>query len=331
MRYALLAAALIAAPSSAHDTSDADAKAALAIAKAKARQPSVKAQTRAIPYADAQRLAKKEGRPILVAIGFDCQATAKALRPNVITCREETLDGSAARRVRLEIPAATPSGWIKLEWTRCPSPDEVKAEIVKHSPHTSLNEQRDDAINRLVLAMTALDADAGATPGFRQVCENGACRLVPIDQQRMPTAGGPVFAFPPAASGSAAGRRFFKPRFPRIAAVRDRLRERRGLPPPRARGQAYTATDQGVPPTDHFPSVPELIPASASANPQVVGGPRGHRLIKLYLARQGVPAADLEKFEAKYGDGSAWADLLLAFFRGSLELLLELLEKMLAK
>jgi len=334
---------LAVAPLFADEKSDADAKAALALAKAKAARPGVKAQTQAISYIDAKRIAKREGKPILVAVGFDCNAVAATLRPDVITCHEITLDGSTAKRVRLEIPAAVPSGWIKLEWQRCPPADEVKAEIIKNSPRTNLTEQWDAAMEQFVVAMTALEGDT-PTPGmvWKQVCENGTCRMVqvpaasPAAYQQMPVGGAGNVASPPAVGGNQAGGRFFRARFPRLARVRQGFRRLAGLPAPQVRGQFFQvmqadadADADAAPPESMQVEGAKIV--AAATGPQVVGGPRGHRVIKAFLLRHGAPAAQIEDFEVKYGDSPAWVDLLLALLRDGLPLLLEMLEKLLAK
>lgn len=311
------------------DSSDSDkADAAMALAKAKAARPRVKSQTQFVSYADAKKLSKSDGRPILISIGMDCKHLCDKLRPDIITCHEKEFGGSSAKRVRLEIPAATPSGWIVLEWAaRCPLLDEVKEELIKHSPRTSLSEEWDKAISGAVLALTALESDDPPVVmnGKRLVCVNGVCQWVDVDAKQMPVGSGPNTAYPPAVGSGASGGRFFKARFPRIASFRGRVRSFAGLPPPQVRGQFYQLLEQEVQPEA------QASPDQGAQAVQVSGAARGHRLIKLYLLRNGVPAAELEKFEKKYGDSTAWVDLLLTFLRGGLELLLEALEKMLNK
>lgn len=345
MRFSSLfyiVAAVIATPLFASDKSDSDARAALAMAKAKAARPAVAAQTRPIPYADAVKVAKREGKAIFVTVGMDCRSVCAGLRPGVITCHESTFEGVATRRAMLLIPSGSDL-WKVREWQSCPPTVEVKAEVEKHiRPRTeaaTAPPDWDQAVTALLVAMTSLEFEADDTPQvqYRQVCENGVCRLVPVGYSAMPTtsSGGASAsaASPPVARESAAGGRIFRARFPRVAAFRQRVRGMVGLPAPQVRGQFFDAIEADLQATQGGGAVAVSVgsPAAAKAGPQVVGAGRERRLLKAFLARHGVPQADLDAVQAKFGDGSIWATLLKILIEEGLPMLLEFIQSLLSK
>lgn len=324
----IIAAAVAVSTVFASDKTDADAKAAIAFAKAKANRPMVAAQTRTVPYNDSTRtMAFKAGKPIFVTVSMDCRAVCEKLRPEFVTCHEEGDKPEA----RLEIPDRSRGTWTKYRWPTLPTDADVKAAYIKNKPRAESKQQEwEEAVSAMIAGMIALEP-AGEPQEFvtewRQVCRNGVCELVQVQVAKpMPSAGGPSVAAPPTVQYSSSSSGSFQPRFPRIAGLRSRFRSFAGLPRPRMFGQFVQAVEQEV-----APEAMQGVQGPAPVGAEGVSSGRGHRLIKLYLLRNGVPKSDLDQFEQKYGDSSIWVDLLMTFLREGLPLLLEMIEKLLAK
>lgn len=301
---------------------DADARAAIAFAKARANKFTVQAETKPIPFSEAVKIAKREGKPLFVTVCLDCKAVCAKLRPDIITSHETTLEGSSAPRAILMIPSKTSeSGWIKLRWDRLPTDTEVKAEVAKHSPRTSW----DEAVSALIMSMVALESDTPApVQQWKQVCGPDGCKLVPVGYAPMPVGSGANVASPPVAGEIATGGRFFQARFPRLAAFRGRVRGVLGLPAPVVRGQFFEALEADIAPAASAP---------AAAGPEVVGA-RERRLLRAVLARYGVTQAELDAVAKKVqatGNDSIWAVLVEILLRHGIAALREFLDSWLNK
>lgn len=336
--FAILIGLVVAASVSADGVKDQnDADAAAAIAKAKFNRLAVMSKTQAIPYADAMKVSKKDGKPVFATCGFDCKSACEALRPKFITSHETTLEGSKEPRAILAIPDANrPGGFLKFEWKRCPSAQEVKDQFEKNVPvkstPTSLewptserNAEWDVAMSLAVMSLTSLQAEEPELVGWTKVCENGVCRWVPpTGHQRLPATPAPSVAAPPQAAAQASVQ--FEPRFPRIAAFRGRVRNAVGLPAPKVVGEFRRVLEQ-----EAAIEAPAAKAATTSDPVQVSGAGRQHRIIKNILARHGVPQKTLDQFEERYGDTPVWLDLLITLLKEGLPKLLELLESLLNK
>ncbi len=333
MRFLLTCAAVfgLAAPMFASDKpmtqAEADARAAMAFVKARANRPAIAAQTKAINYADALKVAKQSGKPIFVTVACDCGPLCSKLRPEFLTVHEA---GSKVE-ARLEIPAPVPGGWIKLRWDRLPSEGEVKSTFEKHKPRSDATTPRDwdSAVAALLVAMTTSVEFAAddAPPGFVKVCENGVCRLVPVGFQAMPAGSGPVAASPPAFSEMGAGGSFFRARFPRVARFRQNFRATFGLPAPVVRGAFFQAIEADL------GGVQQAAPTAKADGPQVVGAGRERRLLKLMLKRAGLSDSELDSIQKKadvVGD-SIWSVLIEILIKHGLAALREFLDSWLNK
>lgn len=300
---------------------DADARAAMAFAKARANKFTVQAETKPIPFSEAVKIAKREGKPVFVTVCLDCKAVCAKLRPDIITSHETTLEGSSAPRAILMIPSKTSeSGWIKLRWDRLPTDAEVKAEVAKHSPRTSW----DEAVSALIMSMVALEADTPAPVQWKQVCDANGCRLVPAGFNPLPAGNGPVAVAAPPVTGERVTGGVFRARFPRLAAFRGKVRGVLGLPAPQVRGQFFEALEADIAPAASAP---------AAAGPEVVGA-RERRLLRAVLARYGVTQAELDAVAKKVqatGNDSIWAVLVEILLRHGIAALREFLDSWLNK
>jgi len=268
MRRILLtvAAALFAAPVIyADDKSDADARAALALARAKANSPAIAAATRAIPYADAIKVATREGKPIFVAVGqAECRGICGELRPDMVTCHEARFAGSDKPRWILAVPSkGTPGGFIHLEWTTKPAAKDIKAEAAKYKAlkgKTGDVRALEDAGALLaMITLGVMPADEEAVEYVDVVCENGVCRVVPAGYQRMPQTPEQYAAMSAASDDGG-----FVPRFPRVAKLRARARAAVGLSAPQVRGTFVQSTSTAA---------TAAKPLASATGPKLVGGP----------------------------------------------------------
>lgn len=239
-----------------------DAAAAIALAKARAKSPTVAAATKHIPYADAVKLAKQNGKPIVVVVGMECRHLCPSLRPEMLTAHEREFEGSSKPRVVLLIPGKDGSIYRVQEWSTLPKESEIKSAAQSWAGKVGQADIGHDAdlLTALMIGMVAVQpAD----------CPNGQCP-VQYASSTSPAAGASsmVYESPAMTVNNPAASLHFAARFPRVAAFRGRMRAAVGLPAPRVMGGFYTVQ---MPAMQAEQPLPVDKPVPVESGPKVVG------------------------------------------------------------
>lgn len=268
--------------------SSSSAEASLAFAKAK--------MSRHLKYVDGIQQSKKTGKPVLIVINLDCGSLCSQIRDSVLVVKEKELFGSSQPRVILAMPIGNDIMRI-AEWSSIPKKEQVINELNKHSPRGMLD--LFDLTTSLAISQF---------PFSDPSCPDGRCPVPEL--KRMPTADGPVYAYPESAPIMIDAPR--RPvLFPRLFAIRQKLRLGFGL-----RRVRYVVVSSQIEPSEN-------VASSISS--------RGNgRIIQQILMRRGVPLDKIAMLQKKYSDDSpVWWLLLRALIEYGLPKLLDLIEELL--
>lgn len=339
----------------------AKAIAALALAKARANAPTVIAATKPIPYADAKKIAKREGKPIFVSIGLECSGLCSDLRPEFLTCHEKEFEGDKTPRAVLILPGKNRDLFRVTTWPTMPTADQVRQVAVEWKKKISADvdadqptrsdrsrsdrSDRSDALASVIaLGLVGVqpaewmrqplnvgNCPCAGTGGCRclphSLCADGQCAnhnpLLQVQfQQNCPGGVCPApesgaFASSVPSASSAPGR-LFHGRFPRVAAIRGRLRGVFGRLFPRLAGRGYSYAPAPMTATSGPAVAAAGMPASSDA--VMVAAARaavGERLTPEKIRRLRAAGLDLEKL----------IQLILKYGPAVVDLILEIIEK----